>query len=171
MCKSGAKGAARRAPAAGARPPERELIVCVAIAVSLIVAGGLVAAVDSAAPFAHGSWLAAYLVLVGGVAQLALGLGPLLFPAPVLSPSSSRTRLVLWNLGTGIVAAGVFAASTAVVVSGSVLVLGALACFARGAGPAREPGRERVLAYRLVVAVLAVSVVIGIALSGGGASG
>ena len=50
--------------------PARERLACVAVASALIVAGGLVAAVDGAAPFAHGSWLAAYLVLVGGVAQL-----------------------------------------------------------------------------------------------------
>jgi hypothetical protein len=30
----------------------------------------------------HGSWLAAYLVLVGGVAQLLLGVGSLALPAP-----------------------------------------------------------------------------------------
>jgi hypothetical protein len=41
----------------------------------LIVAGGAVAAVNSAAPFGHGSWLAAYLVLVGGVSQVVLGPG------------------------------------------------------------------------------------------------
>lgn len=38
-----------------------------AVARTMIVAGGVVAAINSAAPFAHGSWLAAYLVLVGGV--------------------------------------------------------------------------------------------------------
>ena len=37
-----------------------------AVAGAMIVAGGLIAAINSATPFAHGSWLAAYLVLVGG---------------------------------------------------------------------------------------------------------
>jgi hypothetical protein len=50
--------------------PARERLAFVAVASALIVAGGLVAAVNGAAAFAHGSWLAAYLVLVGGVAQL-----------------------------------------------------------------------------------------------------
>jgi hypothetical protein len=35
---------------------------------TMVVAGGLVAAVDSAAPFAHGSWLAALLWNLGGSA-------------------------------------------------------------------------------------------------------
>jgi hypothetical protein len=155
------------APPRGTRHLDRESIACVAIAGSLIVAGGLVAAVNSATPFAHGSWLAAYLVLVGGVAQLALSAGPLLFPEPASSRALARAQLALWNAGTAIVAVGVFTAASAVVVAGSVLVLAALACFARGAGPAREPGRRRVLAYRLVIAVLGVSVVVGIALAGG----
>jgi hypothetical protein len=150
-----------------ARRPDRELIAPVGIAGSLIVAGGLVAAVNSASPFAHGSWLAAYLVLVGGVAQLALSAAPLLFPAPASSRTLARAQLWLWNVGTAIVAVGVFTEANVIVVVGSVLVLAALGCFARGAGPAREPGRGLVLAYRLVIAILGVSVVIGIALAGG----
>ncbi|MBS1862402.1 MAG: hypothetical protein JSS68_11905 [Actinobacteria bacterium] len=152
--------------AARARRADVELIACAGIAGSLIVAGGLVAAVNSATPFAHGSWLAAYLVLVGGVAQLALGLGPLLLPAPNFSARLGRAQLALWNGGTAIVAIGVLTGASAVVVIGSVLVLAALGCFARSAGPAREPGHGRVLAYRLVIAVLAISVVVGIALAG-----
>lgn len=164
---AGLAGTRPFAPAAPVRRPDRELLACAGIGAALIVAGGLVAAVDSASPFAHGSWLAAYLVLVGGVAQLALGLGPLLLPAPTFSRRLGRAQLALWNGGTAIVAIGVFTGASAIVVVGSVLVLGALGCFARGAGPAREPGRGRVIAYRLAILVLAVSVVIGIALAGG----
>jgi hypothetical protein len=167
---AGFGGSRPLAPTAGtrqaARRPDRELIACVGIAGSLIVAGGLVAAVNSASPFAHGSWLAAYLVLVGGVAQLALSAAPLLFPAPASSRTLARAQLWLWNAGTAIVAVGVFTEANAVVAGGSLLVLAALGCFARSAGPAREPGRGRVLAYRLIIAVLGVSVVIGIALAG-----
>lgn len=167
---SGPLGGTASASSATVRRPDRELIACAGIAGALIVAGGLVAAVNSAAPFAHGSWLAAYLVLVGGVAQLALAGGPLLFPEPTCSRALARAQLVLWNAGTGIVAAGVLLDSNAIVVVGSVVVLAALGCFARGTGPARGPGAGRVTAYRLVIAVLAVSVVIGIALSGTGGS-
>jgi len=56
---------------------DRSTVMFLASASVLIVAGGAVAAVNSAAPFGHGSWLAAYLVLVGGVSQGVLGAGRL----------------------------------------------------------------------------------------------
>lgn len=138
----------------------------VAVSGVLIVAGGLVAAVNSAAPFDHGSWIAAYLVLVGGVAQLVLSAGGLALPAPVCSRWLRRAQLALWNVGIAIVAVGVFTDVPAVVVAGSVVVLGALAAFAYGAGPRRPQAAGRVTLYRLVVMVLAISVVIGSVLAG-----
>ena len=66
----------------------------------LIVAGGAVAAANSAPPFGHGSWLAAYLVLVGGVSQVLLGAGRLALRAPRPSRAVRRAQLVLWNLGS-----------------------------------------------------------------------
>jgi hypothetical protein len=159
-------GVASVAPAAR-RWLDAELAACLGTSGALIVAGGLVAAVNSAAPFAHGSWLAAYLVLVGGVAQLVLGAGPLLLPAPSRSRRLRRAQLVLWNAGSALVAVGVLTDARVVVLGGSALVLASLACSARAAGPVREPGRGRVIAYRGLIAVLAVSVVIGAALAGG----
>lgn len=132
----------------------------------LIVVGGLVAAINSAAPFAHGSWLAAYLVLVGGVAQLALAAGPLLLPAPRHSARLRRLQLAAWNVGVAGVAVGVLTGLAAVVVAGSVVVLAALSCFAVGAGPSRPFARGRVAGYRLVVALLAISVLVGCLLAG-----
>jgi hypothetical protein len=143
-----------------------ETLPCAGGAGGLIIAGGLVAAVNSATPFAHGSWLAAYLVLVGGVAQLALGAAPLVLPAPVRSTWLRRAQLALWNAGIAIVAVGVFVDALAVVVAGSVVVLAALAAFAYGGGPSRPPAAVRVVLYRLVILALAVSVAIGGVLAG-----
>jgi hypothetical protein len=149
-----------------ARGATAETVAFAGLAGALIVAGGLVAAVNSATPFAHGSWLAAYLVLVGGVAQLALGAAPVVLPAPVSSTWLRRAQLALWNAGIAIVAAGVFADALAIVVAGSVLVLAALAAFAYGGGPVRPQAATRVMLYRLVILVLAVSVAIGSVLAG-----
>ena len=134
-------------------------VVCGGI---LIVAGGVVAAVDSAAPFAHGPWLAAYLVLVGGVAQILLAGGR----AAIVSGSGpSRGRLVLWNIGSLAVPAGVLADATAWVTAGSVALLCALALFAQ-AGFQPAPGRRaRAVAYLVLVVSLAASVVVGSALA------
>jgi hypothetical protein len=72
----------------------------------------------------------------------------------------------MWNAGIAIVAVGVFVDALAVVVAGSVVVLAALAAFAYGAGPARPGAAVRVMLYRLVILVLAVSVAIGGVLAG-----
>lgn len=128
---------------------------------ALIVAGGLVAAINSAAPFAHGSWLAAYLVLVGGVSQLLLGLGRLLLPTPGPSVGLRRAEMTLWNTGNLAVAGGVLIGAAAMVTLGSVALLVAMACFAVGAGPGRHGGRGRVIAYHAVIVALAASVIVG----------
>lgn len=132
-----------------------------ASAAALIVAGGLAAAVNSASPFAHGSWLAAYLVLVGGASQVALGLAPLALPVAPPSQRLVRSQLVLWNAGALIVPAGVLVGSLAVVAVGSAALLAALACFVAGAQPTGADRPGRVLAYRALVAVLGTSVLVG----------
>lgn len=132
---------------------------------ALIVAGGLVAAVNSAAPFAHGSWLAAYLVLVGGVSQVVLGLGRLALPMPGPSVRLGLAQLILWNVGSLAVPAGVLGGETALVTLGSVILLVALASFAIGARAWPRVARGRVIAYHAVILALAVSVIVGSALA------
>jgi hypothetical protein len=131
----------------------------------LIVAGGVVAAVNSAAPFAHGSWLAAYLVLVGGVSQVLLGAGRLALRAPRPTPTLLWAQLVLWNLGSLAVPAGVLADAPALVTAGSIALLWALTLFAAGATRMRGRVRARVVVYLAIVVGLAVSVVVGSALA------
>jgi hypothetical protein len=144
----------------------RELPTFAPVAVLMIVAGGVVAAVNSAAPFAHGSWFAAYLVLVGGVSQAMLAGGRLLLPAPRRSARLECVQLGLWNTGTAAVAVGVFADLATIVLGGSVIVLAALGCFAYGGGRGRPGAQAGVILYRLVVLGLALSVLVGSALAG-----
>jgi hypothetical protein len=132
-----------------------------AVAGAMIVAGGLVAAINSAAPFAHGSWLAAYLVLVCGVAQVLLGVGCLGLPAPRLSARLRGAQLGLWNSGNAAVVAGVLGDAVALLAIGSVMVLGGLVGFAVGGGPINPGLRGRVVLYRTVIVGLAGSVVVG----------
>ncbi|HEY5019315.1 MAG TPA: hypothetical protein VII59_21295, partial [Streptosporangiaceae bacterium] len=78
----------------------------VAMGTACVVAGGLVAAAVAMAPSELGSWAAAYLVLVGGVAQVALGAG-----LALLAPRPPGRRAVIaglagWNAGNGAVLAG-----------------------------------------------------------------
>jgi hypothetical protein len=130
----------------------------------LIVAGGLVAAVNSAAPFAHGSWLAAYLVLVGGVAQALLGIGRAGGGDPGRTSTRRRRReLVLWNAGALLVALGVLVDVPGIVALGGAALLAALASF--GTAPPAAGTRWGRLAYHGLIVALAGSVLVGCALA------
>ena len=144
---------------------DRSTVVFLACAGVLIVAGGAVAAVNSATPFGHGSWLAAYLVLVGGVSQGVLGAGRLALHALRPTPALLRAQLVLWNLGSLAVAAGVLADVSPLVTVGSVALLWALALFATGARGVRREVRVRAVVYLAIIVGLAASVVVGSALA------
>jgi len=90
-----------------------------------IVAGGLVAAVTGPLDLVHGSWAAAYLVLVGGIGQLALGWVPGVLGRPT-DGGSAWAVLFAWNLGNAAVLAGTFTGRTIGVDVGSVLLVLAL---------------------------------------------
>ena len=90
-----------------------------------IVAGGLVAAVTGPLGWERGSWVAAYLVLVGGLAQVALGW----MPGALGGPDAGRGGWVVvaaWNLGNALVIAGTLLGAPVGVDAGSVLLLTAL---------------------------------------------
>lgn len=127
--------------------------------------GGAVAAVNSAAPFGHGSWLAAYLVLVGGVSQILLGLGRSALRAPRPARAVRRAQLALWNLGSLVVPAGVLANVALLVTAGSVALLAGLVLFARGLTPLRRDVRGLATLYFAVIVGLAVSVIVGSAIA------
>lgn len=141
------------------------------IGYAAIVAGGLVAAVTGPLGIERGSWLAAYLVLVGGVAQLALGW----VPGELGRPTSGRWAwavLVAWNLGNALVILGTLTAVPIGVDAGSLLLTVALVLAiraVRGAGAPR-PGQSTVLrvlgrAYLGLLVLLAVSIPVGIVLA------
>ena len=129
-----------------------------------VVAGGMVAAVTAPVASEESSWAAAYLVLVGGVAQIALGVG-----SATLSPrtSSSRTRLAavaLWNFGNAAVLAGVLAGRTAVVDAGGAGLVVALLLTSRSVRHSIGP-RPLTIGYWTPLALLAVSIPTGLVLT------
>jgi hypothetical protein len=128
--------------------------------------GGLVAAAAAVAPFEHGSWLAAYLVLVAGVAQVTLSVGQ-----ATLAPRPTATRtlvveLIAWNTGNAAVVAGTLAGLTLLVDIGGALLLLTLVLLVgavRGAGPGvNRTRRWTVHAFRLLVLCLLVSIPAGL---------
>ena len=73
--------------------------VAYVLGVCFVVVGGLVAAVTGPLELTRGSWLAAYLVLVCGVPQVALATAQ---PALSTRPVPARVWLVQvvgWNIG------------------------------------------------------------------------
>lgn len=123
------------------------------------LAGGLIAAVNSAAPIAHGSWLAAYWTLVGGIAGAALLIGSRQLAVRAASPT---WPVALWNAGVVLVPAGVLAAAPVLLSAGSLLLLAALCGFSAAV---RRAGAAA-LCYRLLALLLAASVIVGSALGG-----
>jgi hypothetical protein len=140
---------------------------------SLWLAAALIAAVARAIePFAHGIWLAAYLFLVGFLAQLLLARGQ----ATVLAAGASdadappiATQATLWNAGVVAVPLGVLVDARVFVVFGSVALLSALAAFWQASRPRRSEsgaasGRAGV-GYLALMVFMAASVLIGTALA------
>lgn len=131
-----------------------------------VVAGGLVAAVTGPLQLAAGSWLAAYLVLVVGVAQLAFGAGRVWLPdRPGDTAGTILTELLGWNIGSLLVMLGVEITQPLVVAVGSLALVVALVLFLRAVAHPRADRRTWVWVYRLLAVFLAGSVVVGTALA------
>lgn len=135
-----------------------------------VVLGGLVAAGTAPLQLAHGSWLAAYLVLVGGVAQYAMGRARTWRAERAQPRRWGWAQIGCWNLGNAAVVSGTLAGEPSVVALGSVLLVAALAIalHATGLPSCRSP--EPVSApvawtCRALLLVLALSIPIGIALA------
>jgi hypothetical protein len=134
-----------------------------------LIASVIVAIMNARAPFAHGWWLVAYLSLVGGVAQLLLGPGLIALASRdglhARSLRYSVAELVLWNIGTLTVAIADLALEPDGVLAGSVLLVVALALFAREwnhvSTVSSAPARAWRGLYVLLLVFMAVSTIVG----------
>lgn len=139
----------------------------VGIGTVCVVAGGMVAAVTARNPTESGTWAAAYLVLVAGVAQIALGVGQALLAAEV-PPRLVVAELILWNCAnTGVLAGSLLGVEPLIDAGGGLLVV-VLALFAHRVRGAGRAARRPLFAYRLLVVALLVSVPIGLLLARAG---
>lgn len=169
---------------------DRPGVAMAAVGSSAIVAGGLVAAATGPLALSRGSWAAAYLVLVCGVGQGAMAAARLVaLPfasgdapghargharghAPGYAPGQQRRlgperrgwqQLVIWNLANGLVIAGTLAASPWVVDIGGLGCVAALVLAWRQARALPRGVASR--AYRAVLALMAVSIPVGLLLT------
>lgn len=143
-----------------------------------VILGGLVAAVSTPLSLERGSWLAAYLVLVCGVAQYTIGTMQTRPGPRQPSAAGSWTQLICWNLGNLAVMAGTLAGITRLLAVGAMLLLVALGIdvmsWRRSTGADSDlgarSGREAAATfvqwgYRALVLCLLVSVPIGVVLA------
>lgn len=143
--------------------PARPFLV---VGCASIVAGGVVAAVTRPTGFDLGPWLAAFLVLVGGVAQIALGVGQAWIAADPPPPRDVRRELMAWNLAVVTTIVGSLAAVPVSSTLGGVAMVVALVMFLTGvrSTDVHVPRWAPVL-YRSVVVVVLVSTPIGLVLA------
>lgn len=137
--------------------------VMIALGWVAIVLGGLVAAVTGPLDWAKGSWAAAYLVLVVGVAQYVMGR---MRPAGPRPDRQGWAQVAGWDLGSLLVIGGTLAATPALVTVGSALLAVALALALLADLRAPERARTWVTwGYGAMLIVLLVSIPVGTVLS------
>ncbi|GAA3925103.1 hypothetical protein GCM10022383_00450 [Microbacterium soli] len=135
-----------------------------------VILGGLVAAVTGPLALDRGSWTAAYLVLVAGVAQVVMGSAGV-HGRGTTGSARGWVQFALWNLGNLGVLLGTLGGSTVTVFIGSALLVVSLALAFlvtfRPRGGAHPPMAPRLLllGYRMLLIVLAVSIPVGMVLS------
>lgn len=146
-------------------PAARPFVV---VGVSSVVVGGFVAAVAGPTGFELGSWVAAYLVLVAGVAQVALGAGQAWLAECRPPATTRRAELATWNVGVVCTLAGSVASAPLLSTVGAVATVVALVLFARAVATGRPPDRRRgrtSIAYVCLVVALAISTPVGLVLA------
>lgn len=131
-----------------------------------LAAGLVTLAIRISTSFERGSWLVAYLLLVGFLGPFLLARGQ-----RRLDPEGRRECLqaALWALGVIAVPAGVFADARVLVAVGAVALWGSLtvmvADFSRARGDEGSKPVRLLRAHAVVVAVMAISAGIGLGLA------
>lgn len=131
-----------------------------------VVGGGLLAAATAYSTTQQTAWATAYLVLVGGVAQIGLA-GGLGWLTSLVDRRVVWAVVALWNIGNAAVVAGQLASIPASTFAGAAALLAALlgvVAQTRRAGVA--PAHPLALwGFRGLVVLLAVSIPIGLVLA------
>lgn len=133
----------------------------IAVGTSAIILGGLFSAATARFATYHSAWFVAYLVLVVGIAQVALGLGQWWLAAKPLKAALLISELLIFNVGNGAVMFGSMTENPLWVDVGSGLVAVSFAIFAWAVWRARRRGVIH-WAYWALLVLLLVSVFIGI---------
>lgn len=130
-----------------------------------VITGGLVAAVTGPLALEHGSWAAAFQVLVGGVLQAGLGVSQHALAARRPSPGMLRAELLTWNLGCLAVIVGTMLSSPWIVDVGGLLLVVTIVLMIRAVGRGAKGPVWASWTYRAVLVLTVVSIPIGLLLA------
>lgn len=135
------------------------------IGVVATIAGGVVAAITGPTGWDHGSWVAAFLVLVVGVGQITLAIGQAVCTDQPPSRRRRARQAGMLNTGSALVIVGTLTATPVVVTIGGVVLLAALVSFRRSrAGRGVAPvWLARV--YMLLLTLLIISTPLGLVMA------
>lgn len=135
-----------------------------ALGAAAVVAGGSVAAVTRPTDFEEGSWLAAYLVLVGGVALIGLGVGQALFAPRAPTRATTLWQLSGWVVSGAAVVTGTLTSEPLITVIGGAVLLAVLASFVASVRGSEAHG-VAIWCYRSILVVMLVSIPVGLVLA------
>lgn len=133
------------------------------VAALAIVGGGALAAAMAHAPTRKLFWAVAYLVLVMGVTQAALGVGQALLATREASRPVRVAEWATFNLGNAGVMGGTLCSSQWLVVVGTLLFAASLLLFLLATRGARSGWP--ILAYRTLLVFIGGSAVVGVVLT------
>lgn len=128
-----------------------------------IIGGGALAAAMAHAPSRKLLWAVAYLVLVVGVTQAALGVGQALLATSETARSMRAVEWVMFNLGSTGVVGGTLWSCDLLLQAGTLLFAVALAMFAYATRRARAGWP--IHAYRALLVFIGGSAVVGLVLA------
>jgi hypothetical protein len=160
-------------------PPQRPVVLAlwdqraafkpfvVAGATAIVTGGALAAAIAAPSPTRHGVWAVAYLVLVLGVGQLVLGAGQALLAAEPLTPGGAALTSAAFNVSGAAIVLGVVTDRIVVFDVGAAVLLVVLAWLLYVVRRAARRGWA-LIAYRLFIAALIVSIPIGMLITTAG---
>ncbi|MCU6481538.1 hypothetical protein [Arthrobacter sp. A2-55] len=132
--------------------------------ISLIL-GGVVSAASAGSPSYTSAWAVAYLVLVGGLAQLVLGIGQAELASKRLPAGLLAAEVALLNLSTVAVLLGTILTAPALTYAGAGLLLVTLVAFIWAVRGASQHLPWLLWAFRIMVVVLLVSAPIGLVIA------
>lgn len=148
-------------------PPAHDEVAAAApftvLGVVAIVAGGVIAAAVAHRPTQHLVWMVAYLVLVVGVVQYALGAGQVSLSVKAPNPGKAWKQWSLLNVGHVGVIAGTLSGSLILVCAGTACYDAAIVWLVLAVRSAQRG--MQLNAYRGLVLIMLISSLVGLALS------